>query len=209
MLKIWGRVNSINVMKVLWCADELGLEYQRIDAGLAFGVVNEDWYTAMNPNAKVPTIDDDGFVLWESNAIVRYLGAKHGAGTLYPDDLRARADGDRWMDWQLSTLAEGMGYLFWGLVRNSPAHQDPDKRAAAAATVAEQWGIVDRALDGRSYLAGDQFTIGDIPLGCFMYRWSNLPDMPSERPRFRNLEAWYARLQERKAYREHVMLPLT
>ena len=209
MLKIWGRLNSINVMKVLWCADELDLKYERIDAGMAFGVVDENWYLAMNPNGKVPTIDDDGRVLWESNAVVRYLSARYGAGSLYPDDPGMRAEGDRWMDWQLSTLAEGMGYLFWGLVRNSPAHQDPHKQAAAAATVAEQWSMVDRALEGRDFLAGNSFTMGDIPLGCFVYRWSNLPNMPGPRPRLTRLEAWYARLQAREAYRERVMLPLT
>ena len=209
MLKIWGRVNSINVMKVLWCADELALEYERIDAGMTFGVVNEDFYRAMNPNAKVPTIEDDGRVLWESNAIVRYLCAKHASGSLYPTDPGIRGDADRWMDWQLSTLAQGMGYLFWGLVRNSKAHQDPDEQMAAATTVAQQWAMVDSALSDRAYLAGDAFTMGDIPLGCFMYRWSNLPNMPSERPKLPNLDAWYQRLQSRAPYRERVMLPLT
>jgi len=208
MLKIWGRVNSINVMKVLWCADELGLQYERIDAGMAFGQVTEDWYTAMNPNAKVPTIDDDGFVLWESNAIVRYLAARHGGG-LCPADAQVRADADRWMDWQLSTLAPDMGYLFWGLVRNSPAHQDPQAQAAAARSLAGLWGMVDAALAGRGFLAGDGLSMGDIPLGCFVHRWMELPDYPGERPRLEHLQAWYTRLQERPAYRERVMLPLT
>ena len=99
MLKVWGRVNSINVQKVLWALEELQVAYERVDAGMAFGVVNEAFYKTMNPNARVPTIEDDGFVLWESNAIVRYLAAKHGAGTLWPTDLKQRADSDRWMDW--------------------------------------------------------------------------------------------------------------
>lgn len=206
MLKIWGRRNSINVMKVLWCADELDLRYQQIDAGMTFGVVDEDWYKQLNPNAKVPTIDDDGLVLWESNSIVRYLAARHGASGLFPADVAVRATADKWMDWQLTTLAADMGYLFWGLVRNSPAHQDKDKQAAAARNLGELWGMVDRALEGRDYLVGDELSIGDIPLGCFMWRWSNLD---VARPTLPNLEAWHQRLKGRAAFQRNVMLPLT
>ena len=99
MLKIWGRRNSINVQKVLWCCGELGLPFDRVDAGLQFGVNNTPEYKALNPNGLVPTIDDDGYVRWESHAIVRYLARKHGTGTLLPQDARAAADADRWMEW--------------------------------------------------------------------------------------------------------------
>jgi glutathione S-transferase len=126
MLKVWGRVNSINVQKVLWALDELQVAHERVEAGMAFGVVNEAFYKKMNPNARVPTIDDDGFVLWESNAIVRYLAAKHGAGTLWPTDLKQRADSDRWMDWISNHVSPVIIPVFWGLVR-TPA----DKRNLA------------------------------------------------------------------------------
>src|SRR5262245_63543638 len=109
MLKVWGRVNSINVQKVLWALDELQVAYERVDAGMAFGVVNEAFYKKMNPNARVPTIDDDGFVLWESNVIVRYLAAKHGANGLSPGDLKVRADSERWMDWASIHVSTDMG----------------------------------------------------------------------------------------------------
>ena len=120
MLKLWGRVNSINVQKVLWALEELKVPYERTDAGMAFGVVNEPFYKKMNPNSRVPTIDDDGFVLWESNAIVRYLAAKHGAGTLCPSDPRQRADSDRWMDWASNHVAPVITPVFWGLIRTPP-----------------------------------------------------------------------------------------
>jgi glutathione S-transferase len=206
MLKIWGRVNSINVMKVLWCADELGLAYERVDAGMAFGVVDEDWYAELNPNRKVPTVDDDGLVLWESNTIVRYLGARYGAGSLSPADPGQRAVSEKWMDWQLSTPQNDMTVLFWGLVRNAPAYQDPTQQAQAAQNLGEQFALVDRALAGRDYLAGDRLTVGDIPLGCVVWRWSNLP---IERPQLPNLEAWHERLKARPAFQNNVMLPLS
>jgi len=206
MLKIWGRTNSINVMKVLWCADELGLDYERVDAGMTFGVVGEDWYGAMNPNRRVPTIDDDGVVLWESNTIVRYLAAKHASAGLWPSDAATRAVGEKWMDWQLSTLMEDMTYLFWGLVRKAPDKQDPDRQNQAAQSTGAIWAMLDAALAERDYVAGERLTVGDIPVGCFVWRWSNLP---IERPALPNLEAWHERLKARPAFQKNVMLALT
>src|SRR3978361_144652 len=124
MLKIWGRTSSVNVQKVLWCADEIGLDYERIEAGGAFGVVRDPEYRAMNPNSVVPTIEDEGFVLWESNSIVRYLAAKHSSGEPYPMHPRARAEGERWMDWQLTTANGPMVTVFWGLIRTKPEERD-------------------------------------------------------------------------------------
>ena len=206
MLKIWGRTNSVNVKKVLWCADELGLAYERQDAGMQFGVVNEPWYREMNPNGLVPTIDDDGLILWESNAIVRYLAAQYGSGTLWPADPGRRADSDKWMDWTTSTLAGPYRDVFWGLVRTPPEKRDTAQIKAACGKGNELLAIVDAALKGRGFLGGEQFSIGDIPLGCFAYAWY---EMPIERPAMRNLDAWYRRLCERPAYRKHVMLPLS
>ena len=125
MLKIWGRNNSVNVQKVLWCCEEMGLQYERIDAGGSFGVVNTPQYRELNPNGLVPTIEDDGFVLWESNAIVRYLAAKHSAGKLWPEDLKIRAEADKWMDWQNTTFWPTFRPLFWNLVR-TPVDQRDD-----------------------------------------------------------------------------------
>lgn len=207
MLKIWGRVNSINVQKVMWLVDELKLAHERADAGLQHGVVNDGWYRAMNPNGRVPTIDDEGFILWESNAVVRYLAAKHSAGAFCPDDLRVRADADRWMDWCTTTVAPVMTPLFWGLIRTPAEKRDPVALENHRKEMDRLAGILDSRLsDGRAYLCGAALSMGDIPAGCFTYRWYH---MPIERAELPHLRAWYERLAERPAFRRHVMLPLT
>ncbi|WP_160287632.1 glutathione S-transferase family protein [Pseudomonas sp. QL9] len=206
MLKIWGRKNSSNVRKALWCAEETGVAYERIDAGGAFGVVNEPAYRALNPNGVVPTLEDDGFVLWESNAIVRYLAAKYAPGSLYPDDLQQRASADKWMDWVSSTLAGPFRTVFWGTLRTPPEQRDEAAIAAAIDVCAKALAVPEQALASQPYLSGAQFGMGDIPLGCFIYAWF---EMPIERPALPHLEAWYARLRERPAYRRAVMTELT
>jgi len=206
MLKIWGRTNSINVQKVLWVVDELHIPYERIDAGLQFGVVNEPSYRKMNPNGRVPTIDDDGFVLWESNAIVRYLSAKHGAGTLWPSDPRQRADADRWMDWASSTLAAPITPVFWGLIRTRPEKRDGKAITEGVQNLNAAFEVLEQSLDGRDFVAGTAFTMGDIPVGVHVYRWSALP---IDRPGLPKVEAYYRRLQQRAPFKQHVMLPLS
>lgn len=206
MLRIWGRENSNNVKKVLWCAEELGLPYERIPAGGAYGVVNEASYRALNPNGLVPTIEDDGFVLWESNAIVRYLAARYGEGTLYARDPAERAVGDKWMDWVGSALAPSFFGVFRAMVRTPPAERDMAAVEAGIAACAKQLAIVDAALAVQPYLSGARLGMGDIPLGCLTYGWFG---MEIARPDLPNLAAWYARLQERPAYRKAVMIPLT
>src|SRR5687768_8702493 len=165
MLKLWGRVNSVNVKKALWAAEELGLKYERIDAGMQFGVTKTPEYRRMNPNSLVPTIDDDGFVLWESHTIVRYFAAKHGAGTLWPTDLRVRADAERWMDWAF-TFQNAMRDVFWGLIRTPPEKRDMKAIDAGAKRSAELIQVLEQFLESRPFAAGARFTMGDIPLGC-------------------------------------------
>ena len=206
MLKIWGRANSINVQKVLWCCDELSLEYERIDAGGPFGRTQNPDYLAMNPNGLIPTISDDGFTLWESHAIVRYLAAKHGVGGLCPEDLRERADADRWMDWQLGTLWVALRPVFIGLVRTPPEERDTAAIEAARQQTVTAWSILEAHMEGRGYALGDRFTMADIPLGVSVHRWSQLP---VEKDRTPNLDAYLEKLSERPAFRERVMLPLT
>jgi glutathione S-transferase len=206
MLKLWGRINSINVQKVLWALDELKIPHERSDAGMQFGVVNEPFYRKMNPNGRVPTIEDDGFVLWESNAIVRYLSAKHGAGTLWPNDLRQRADADRWMDWTTSTVAPALTPVFWGLVRTPPEKRNMAAIEAEAEKVAQALQVLEQSLEGRDHVAGKPFTMGDIPLGTFVHRWYALA---LKRPKLPRVEAYYQRLQQRASYKKHVVLPLS
>ncbi|HEY6240614.1 MAG TPA: glutathione S-transferase [Burkholderiales bacterium] len=206
MLKLWGRINSINVQKVLWALDELKVPCERSDAGMQFGVVNEPFYRKMNPNGRVPTIEDDGFVLWESNAIVRYLSAKHGAGTLWPNDLHQRADADRWMDWTTSTVAPALTPVFWGLIRTPAEKRNMASIDAEAEKVGQAFQALEQSLEGRDHVAGNSFTMGDIPLGTFVHRWYALA---VKRPKLARVEAYYQRLQQRASYKKHVMLPLS
>ncbi|MET0917182.1 MAG: glutathione S-transferase family protein [Burkholderiales bacterium] len=204
MLVIWGRANSVNVQKVLWCCEEIGLEYERIDAGGPFGIVDTPEYRARNPNGLVPTIDDDGFVLWESNAIVRYLAAKHSS-RLWPTDPRRRAEADQWMDWS-HTFWGALRTGFLGLIRTPPEQRNEGAIAESLRKTEELLRLVDDHLRSRPYLAGDEFTIGDMPLGCGIWRWMALPIERAARP---NVVRWFERLGERAAYRKIVMSPLT
>lgn len=203
MLKIWGRATSSNVQKVMWAVGELGIEHERVDTGGAFGGVDESWYRAMNPNGLVPTIEDDGKIIWESNTIVRYLSVRYGRGTLAPQDLIERAQADRWMDWLLTTVAANWGPMFWGLVRTPPSKRNMEQITAAIERLGETYRILDAQLEGRDYIMGDTLTMADIPLGMSMYRYHEL--VP-ERPDLPNMEAWYERLKARPAFAEHVMV---
>lgn len=205
-IRVYGRKNSINVQKVVWCCAELGLPFERIDRGGEFGGTATPEYRAMNPTGRVPTIDDNGFVLWESNAIVRYLSAKYGLGTLCPQDEQARASADRWMDWQLVTLWRTLQPAFLGLVRTPPAQRNADTIEAARKQAAELFALLDAHLAGKTYVIGDAFSMGDIPLGVTAQRWYGLD---IARPPLPALGRWYQRLQERPAFMRHVNLPLS
>lgn len=206
MLKIWGRTNSVNVQKVMWTVGELGLAHERTDAGGSFGKLDTSDYGAKNPNRLIPVLEDGGTVVWESNAIVRYLAARYGAGTLWPEDPATRSEADRWMDWQLTTVQPAMGPVFMGLIRTPPEQRDLASIQSSAERLGQAMRVLDGHLAGRRFVAGDLFTMGDIPVGCFAWRFLNLP---IERPELRHLERWSDELQSRAAYRQHVMLPLT
>lgn len=206
MLRLHGRANSSNVQKVLWCCAELGLAYQRTDVGGAFGGTDTPEYGAMNPNRLVPTIDDDGFVLWESNTIVRYLAARYGAGSLCPADLQVRATAEMWMDWQLTTLGPVFLPVFLGLVRTPPERRDVAAIKAGRDKSSQALAVLDAALADRAFVAGADFTMGDIPLGIAAYRWFVLD---IEREDYPNLRRWYDALSARPGFRQHVMQPLT
>jgi len=205
MLKIIGRSTSANVQKVLWLCDEIGLPYEREDAGLHFGRTRDPDYIAMNPNSTVPTIIDDGFVLWESNSIVRYLAAKHKSD-LYPSDPKERASAERWMDWQLAVFGPAHTAVFQGLIRTKP--EDRDMKAIEAGR--DRWSkavaIVDTYLGKTAYLAGPRFTVGDIPVGVMIYRWFNLDIKREDYPHARR---WYDALTKRPAYQKHIMITMS
>lgn len=203
MLTIWGRLNSHNVKKVAWLAAELDLPHERIDVGGPFGM--DAAYLARNPNALIPTIDDDGFVLWESNAILRYLAAKHGGDRWWPADPARRAFMDRWMDWNFAFQAVQRP-AFWGLVRTAEADRDMAEINRAAVEAGRLMGVLDDHLARDAWLSGDDFGVGDIPMGVYVHTWFALP---IDRPARPHVARWYAALQERPAFRDTVMIPLT
>ncbi|HXD45687.1 MAG TPA: glutathione S-transferase family protein [Pseudolabrys sp.] len=209
MIKIWGRNTSSNVQKAMWAVGELGLAHTRIDVGGAFGKNKEAPYLAMNPNGLVPTLEEeDGFTLWESNSIVRYLAGKHDKdGKLEPKDAKARAKASQWMDWQLSVLGPAITPVFWGLIRTPPEKRDMAAIKAGSEKTIAAMQILDAQLGKTQFLAGDAFSYGDIPAGVMCYRYRQLvPDRPSTP----NLDRWYGALAARKAFHDHVgSIPLS
>lgn len=203
MLTIWGRLNSHNVKKVVWLADELGLSFVRHDVGGQFGM--DAAYRALNPNALIPTIEDGDVSLWESNAILRYLAAAHGGDGWWPADPAARANGDKWMDWQFS-LADAQRDLFVNLVRKKPEERDPAAITASALKAGAAMRIVDEQLSRQPWLSGETLGIGDIPVGVYAHTFYTLD---IDRPDLPHLRAWYERLTARDAYARTVMIPLT
>jgi glutathione S-transferase len=206
MLKIWGRKNSANVQKAMWGIGELGLAHERIDIGGAFGKNKEPAYLALNPNGLVPTLEDGDMLLWEGNAIVRYLASLHGKGTLDPADPKARARAGQWMDWQLSVLGPAIHMTFWGLVRTPPENRDLPAIEASKVKTTAAIKILDAQLARTAYVAGDTFSMGDIPVGIFGYRFHALvPD----RPPLPHFERWYQALAARPAFQDHILsMPL-
>lgn len=202
--RLWGRLSSVNVQKAVWCLGELGLPYERREAGGAHGVVDTPEYRRLNPTGLVPTLEEDGFVLWESNAIVRYLAHAHAA--LWPEGAQARAEADRWMDWQATNWTPAMRDVFWGLIRSAPEARDAKAIDASVARSETAARLLDAHLQGRPFLVGDGFTVADVAVGPAAHRWLHLP---IARPSLPALEAWYARVAQRPAARAALLLPLS
>ena len=203
MLEIWGRKNSFNVQKVLWCCEELEIPYQRHDAGGKYGVTDQDEYLQRNPTGLVPAVVDGELTLWESNTVVRYLSARYGSGSLWPEDPAERALADKWMDYQLGTVFPAFKGALLGLVRTTPENRDPEKIEASVRATAGAIAVLDTHLEDNDYVAGFSFTMGDIALGSLAYRWLELdidrPDLPA-------LRAWYERLADHAAFQKTVMV---
>ena len=220
ILKLWGRPTSGRTQKVLWTLEEIGLKFDFIMASATmgpgghvskgnqpFGVVNTPEYRAKNPNGRVPTIDDGGFVLWESNSIVRYLAGKHQNRTLEPADLKVRARAQMWMDWQLSVMAPAITPVFWNLIRTPPEKRDPKAIEAGKEKTVTAAKMMDAQLGKTKFMAGNEFSYGDIPLGIMIYRYMQL--IP-ERAATPNLDRWYAAISGRAAFKEQItVVPLS
>jgi glutathione S-transferase len=206
MLKIWGRISSLNVRKVVLIAQELGLPFERVDAGGAFGIVNTSDYLAKNPNGLVPVIEDDQVLLWESNVIVRYLCARHAPDALYPLALPARFNAERWMDWQQTTLNPAGRAAFVQWIRTPADRRDQAAIAQSVAATEALLAVLDQQLARQPFLAGDHLTMADFPLACEVHRFVNLP-----RPRtaYPHLDRWYAAMLARPSIRGVLDIPLS
>jgi glutathione S-transferase len=207
-LQIWGRANSVNVQKVLWCLHELDLAYERIDAGMAYGKNREPEYLTMNPNGRVPTLVDGDFVLWESNSIMRYFAlAYRPQSSLYPQAPKLRASVDRWLDWTLSTLQPVDRPVFWALVRTPVEQRDMAAIQKDADAEAAQWRIVDSYLATRRFITGDEFTLADIALGAYARRWLGVEGIT--KPTFPRLERWFGELFTRPGFVRYIAPPMS
>ncbi|MBF8724078.1 MULTISPECIES: glutathione S-transferase family protein [Pseudomonas] len=205
MLTVWGRERGLCVKKVLWCLEDLGLNFERIDAGRQYGRTHEEEYLRLNRNGLVPTLLDDDFVLWESNAIMRYLARQYGNDTLYPLEPRLHADVNRWLDWSMGALWPDIVPLFTSLIRTEPAKRDQAAIKVQSERIARNWLILDEYLQGKQYVTGEHFTIADIALGVLAqtyetFELDNKPDAP-------HLAAWYARISERPGFKRYAVLP--
>ena len=207
-LTIWGRANSVNVQKVLWCLCELDLGFERIDAGMQFGRTHDADYLAMNPNSRVPTLVDSDYVLWESNSIMHYLclTCRQGA-TIYPSAPKQRAAVDRWLDWTLSTLQPVDRPVFWGMVRTLPAERNLVQIQKDADAAAEVWRILDQQLASRRFVEGDDFTIADIALAAYARRWLGVEGI--KRPVLAHLNRWFAQFVGRPGFSQYVAPPMS
>ena len=207
-ITIWGRANSVNVQKVLWCLSELDLGYERIDAGMEFGRNYEPEYLAMNPNSRVPTLVDDDYVLWESHSIMRYLVlAYRPDSSIYPQAPKRRAAVDRWLDWVLSTVQPADRPVFWAMVRTPPEKRDMVAIQKDADAEAVQWQIVDSYLKTRRFITGDEFTLADIAIGAYARRWFGVEGIT--KPTFPHLERWFAELGTRPGFVRYIAPPMS
>lgn len=207
-ITIWGRANSVNVQKVLWCASELDLVFERIDAGMAFGHNDQPHYLQMNPNGRIPTLVEGDFVLWESNAILRYLVLAHGRGaTLYPEAAKIRAGIERWLDWTLSTLQPAERPVFWGLVRTPAAERDMAALQRDTDAVGRLWTMIDAHLVGRDVMEGETFSLADLALGTYARRWFGVEGVV--KPELPHLMRWYQRVAARPAFVAIVAPPMS
>jgi glutathione S-transferase len=207
---LWGRSSSSNVQKPMWLFEELGVPYERIDIGGPFGKNREAEYLAMNPNGLIPTLDDKGFILWESNAITRYIASKYRAEMMYPGDLKRRADIERWMEWGVG-LSNALSDAFMGVMRTAPEKRDYAVILKSFKSTEAAMGVLDAQLKDRDWVCGDHFTLADIAIGINTYRWYRVPfdAIGFEIPKLTNVEAWFTRLQARPAYQKVVMITIS
>ena len=210
MLRLWGRQSSINVQKVLWCLAELelkeGADFERIDAGLEFGINRSSEYLSMNPNGLVPTLEDGELVLWESNTIMRYLVRAYDVKQRFSTDIAPQSQSSKWLDWQLSTMWPPLRGTFLGLTRTPEAERNYAAIKKGYQDTNVHLAMLDNILSKQSFCSGDQFHIGDIPLGLCVNRWILLhqafPEKTGPKADLIHIDQWLKRLEDRTHYSE-------
>ncbi|VVQ25025.1 Glutathione S-transferase GstB [Pseudomonas fluorescens] len=205
MLTVWGRERGLCVKKVLWCLEDLKLDFERIDAGRQYGRTNDEEYLRLNRNGLVPTLIDDEFVLWESNAIMRYLALRYGPPSLYPSEPKLHADCNRWLDWSVGALWPDIVPLFTSLIRTAPDRRDMTAVRTQSTRLAKNWAIADEYLAGKQFITGDYFTIADIALGVLAQTYETFE--LDNKPVTPHLDAWYERISQRPGFKRFAVLP--
>jgi glutathione S-transferase len=205
MLTVYGRKSSFNVQKVMWLVGELGLTHRPVELGGSYGGLDTPEFRAMNPHGRVPVVDDEGTIVWESHAILRYLAASYGRGRFWSDDAAQRSLSDRWIDWSQTTLQpDFLIGVFWGYYRTPASERNVAAVDEKVRRCGQHFRLIDSMLAGRQFLLGQHLSLADIPIGTTLYRYFNIdiarPDLP-------NVERWYSALQAHPAYRTHVMVP--
>ncbi|MFK7966082.1 MAG: glutathione S-transferase family protein [Burkholderiaceae bacterium] len=202
MLTLWGRKTSVNVQKPMWLIGELGLPVDRKDVGGAFGGLDTAEYGQMNPHRVVPTLCDDEVIVWESEAVLRYLGSRYGSA-YFGEDPAARSQIDQWMSWVQSSWSPAMTAVFVTHIRVARQDRQPDQVAAQISRLHQLATLADRFLGERDFIASGALSLADFSFGAFLYRYHTLE---IERPALKNLSNYYARLSDRPAYAEHVQV---
>jgi len=210
MMRLWGRKSSINVQKVLWCLAELGLKegkgFERIDAGMQFGIVRSPEFLKLNPNGLVPTLEDDDLVLWESNTIMRYLASQHDKNKRFPSSIATQFNSEKWMDWQVGTLWPVLRRTFIGLTRVPEAEQDHAGIQKAYQDTNQLFALLNQTLESKTYCSGEQFHIGDIVLALCVHRWillnETFPKQTGERANLKNINRWLKQLEAETYFQE-------
>ncbi|QWD60060.1 glutathione S-transferase family protein [Polynucleobacter sp. MWH-UH35A] len=210
MMRLWGRKSSINVQKVLWCLAELGLkegkDFERIDAGLQFGINNTPEFLKLNPNGLVPTLEDSDVVLWESNTILRYLAHQYDKAGRFSGDIKTQYESEKWMDWQLGTMWPALRIAFLGLTRTPESERNYQAISKAYQETNRLLGLLDQTLAKQNYCSGNQFQTGDIVLALCVSRWMMLhntfPEQTGERANLEHINAWMKRLEEETCFNE-------
>jgi glutathione S-transferase len=208
MRRLYGRISSINVQKVAWALSEINLDFDWVDKKGSVGSIDTKNYRKLNPSGQIPTLDDNGILLRQSNAIVRYLAHSYPQARLYPTDLESYAEAERWMEWQSTDFWSVLRPVFWGLIRMQPKDRDMDAIYKSISISHSETRLLNDFLEDRKFIAGEEFSMGNIPVGCAIYRYYSLPKEFMQWPELTNLKAWYQRLTMRPAFQKFVMLPL-